>query len=121
MSDSELSIDKNGNRMWYKTGINYSFKLHRLDGPAVEWADGNKVWYVNGHKHREDGPAEERDRDPTGQVFMSWYIRGTLIKRQHLETGKVSYYKSNSFGLERSTKEEAIEDYEAVLEGMKEM
>jgi hypothetical protein len=23
-------------------------KLHRVDGPAVEWADGYKSWYLNG-------------------------------------------------------------------------
>ena len=34
-------------------------KLHRKDGPAVEWANGNKWWYLNGKRHREDGPALE--------------------------------------------------------------
>ena len=23
---------------------------HRLDGPAIEWADGSKAWYVDGEK-----------------------------------------------------------------------
>ena len=23
-------------------------KLHRLDGPAVEWTDGGKDWYIDG-------------------------------------------------------------------------
>ena len=32
-------------------------KLHREDGPAVEYADGTKKWYLNGGLHREDGPA----------------------------------------------------------------
>lgn len=31
--------------------------LHRLDGPAVEWSDGYKAWYVNGKRHRIGGPA----------------------------------------------------------------
>jgi hypothetical protein len=22
-------------------------KLHREDGPAIEWADGSKAWYLN--------------------------------------------------------------------------
>ena len=34
-------------------------KLHRLTGPAVEWADGSKVWLVNDKAHRLDGPAIE--------------------------------------------------------------
>ena len=29
---------------WYVNG-----KLHREDGPAVEWEDGSKSWYVNGN------------------------------------------------------------------------
>ena len=34
-------------------------KLHREDGPAVEYADGSKHWMMNGELHREDGPAAE--------------------------------------------------------------
>ena len=32
-------------------------KPHRTDGPAVEWADGYKSYYINGKRHRTDGPA----------------------------------------------------------------
>jgi hypothetical protein len=32
-------------------------KLHREDGPAIEWANGTKEWFRNGQYHREDGPA----------------------------------------------------------------
>lgn len=32
---------------------------HRLDGPAIEWFDGYKVWYKKGLRHRLDGPAVE--------------------------------------------------------------
>ena len=34
-------------------------QLHRLDGPAVEWADGSKAWWQNSRRHRLDGPARE--------------------------------------------------------------
>ena len=34
-------------------------QLHRLDGPAVEWADGSKAWWQNNRRHRLDGPARE--------------------------------------------------------------
>ena len=33
--------------------------LHREDGPAVEWSDGSKEWYIKGELHREEGPARE--------------------------------------------------------------
>jgi hypothetical protein len=39
---------------WFLNG-----KLHREDGPAVEWTNGSKSWYLNGNLHREDGPAIE--------------------------------------------------------------
>jgi len=25
-------------------------KLHRLDGPAIDWDDGNKEWWINSKK-----------------------------------------------------------------------
>ena len=36
-----------------------SGELHRLDGPAVEYADGGKFYWINGKRHRLDGPAVE--------------------------------------------------------------
>ena len=33
--------------------------LHREGGPAIEWADGDKFWYINEECHRKDGPAIE--------------------------------------------------------------
>ena len=32
-------------RAWYQNG-----KLHRLDSPAAEWANGDKWWYQNGKR-----------------------------------------------------------------------
>jgi hypothetical protein len=54
-----LEIDKNGNKFYYKDD-----QLHREDGPAVEYTNGTKwwyinVWYINGKIHRDDGPAVE--------------------------------------------------------------
>ena len=48
-----LSEDTTRTR-WYENG-----KLHREDGPAVEWSDGGKEWYFEGNRHRTDGPAVE--------------------------------------------------------------
>ena len=38
---------------------NENNQLHREVGPAVEYANGDKLWYVNGYLHRSDGPAVE--------------------------------------------------------------
>jgi len=35
-------------------------ELHRVDGPAIEWADGTRAWWLDGKLHRVDGPAVER-------------------------------------------------------------
>jgi hypothetical protein len=40
--------------VWYLNG-----KVHRENGPAVEWSEGTKDWYLNGELHRVDGPAVE--------------------------------------------------------------
>jgi len=49
-------IDKYGNKIY----TNSKGKIHREDCPAIELANGDKEWYVNGKKHRENGPALER-------------------------------------------------------------
>ncbi len=50
----EPVVDQSGTKRWYLNG-----KLHREDGPAVEYANGSKSWYLNGDLHRKDGPAIE--------------------------------------------------------------
>jgi hypothetical protein len=53
-----------GDKFWYKDG-----RRHRENGPAIEYTDGTKVWYKNGWWHREDGPAKEL---PDGT--KRWYL-----------------------------------------------
>ena len=53
---------------WYMNG-----KLHRIDGPAVEYTNGTKYWYMNGKCHRENGPALEY-----AHGSKSWWINGKL-------------------------------------------
>jgi len=52
-----------------KKYLNDLGKLHRLDGPAIEYDDGTKHWYINGKLHREDGPAIEY---PSGHKI--WFL-----------------------------------------------
>jgi hypothetical protein len=72
MNDTQyIEIDKDGKKRYYsdrKMTI-----LHRLDGPAFEWADGYKEWYVNGKLHRLDGPAVEFTNGT-----KEWYVNGKL-------------------------------------------
>ena len=38
----------NGDKFWYQND-----QLHRLDGPACEYSDGYKVWYIKGKHYTE--------------------------------------------------------------------
>jgi hypothetical protein len=57
-------------------GIHYYLndKLHRIDGPAVEYYDRTKIWYKNGLLHRLDGPAFEWSNE-----YKSWHYEGKRI------------------------------------------
>ena len=47
---------------------------HREDGPAVEYSNGHKEWWMNDQLHREDGPAIEYSNG-----YKCWYLNGKLI------------------------------------------
>jgi len=47
------------NKYGTKTYTNSKGQLHRLDGPAIEHANGDKEWYKEDKYHRADGPAFE--------------------------------------------------------------
>ena len=53
---------------------NESNELHRENGPAIEWANGRKEYYINGELHREDGPAIEY-----ASGDKSYYINGKKL------------------------------------------
>ena len=42
MKTYTVEVHDNGTKYWYLNG-----KRHREDGPAIEWADGTKYWYLN--------------------------------------------------------------------------
>jgi hypothetical protein len=65
-----------GGKDWYING-----KLHREDGPAIEYTNGYKAWYINDKRHREDGPAKE---DANGN--KEWYINGKHLTEEEFNT-----------------------------------
>lgn len=76
-----VKIDDRGTRFWYKGD---GKTLHREDGPAVEYADGGKEWFLNGNLHREDGPAFEY-----ASGTKVWYFNNLL----HREDGPAIEYE----------------------------
>jgi hypothetical protein len=70
MQEYTVRINSRGDRRWCKPGTNI---LHRLDGPAIEHADGTRQWWVDGKRHRLDGPAIEHT-----DGSREWYVDGKL-------------------------------------------
>ena len=68
METYKVTVDEYGTICWYQND-----KRHRLDGPAIEYADGHKTWYQNDKRHRLDGPAVESS---DGSNF--WHKNGRL-------------------------------------------
>src|SRR3990167_8678360 len=73
MKTYKVTVDKEAT-CWYDFE---SGKLHREDGPAVEWASGGKEWDRNGKLHREDGPACEY---ANGSKY--WYLNDVHLTEQ---------------------------------------
>ena len=61
-------VNDRGYVYWYKDAK--CTVLHRENGPAVEAPDGRKEWFINGQRHREDGPAFIWD------AGESWFLHG---------------------------------------------
>jgi len=57
-------IDEKETKRWYLNG-----ELHREDGPAIEYSNGDMAWVINGETHRLDGPAVK-----FGNWATSWFI-----------------------------------------------
>ena len=80
-----VTVDADGNIYWYKDAKRTI--LHREDGPAIEYTDGDKFWYLNGEHHRIGGPAIEH---PSGA--KQWWVNGKL----HREDGPAAVYADGS-------------------------
>ncbi len=65
------SVDENGTIRYSRGG-----KLHREDGPAIEWEDGGTWWYRNGDLHRIGGPAIEENYQLTPELYQEWWYKG---------------------------------------------
>jgi len=49
MIEYTVEVYPSGSNFWYLNG-----KRHREDGPAEEWADGSKYWWLNGEEVTEE-------------------------------------------------------------------
>ena len=72
MQEYRVEVQDSGNIEWRQNN-----KRHRLDGPAREYANGDKLWYKNGERHRLDGPAVE-----LANGDKEWHIEGRKLTEE---------------------------------------
>jgi len=72
MIEYKVKVYPDGTKCWWLNG-----QRHREDGPAYEFANGNKSWFLNDKRHREDGPAIEY---ANGNKF--WYLNGQRLTQE---------------------------------------
>ena len=82
MIEYTVEVYDNGEKYWYLNG-----KRHREDGPAHE-CNGYKEWCLNDKLHREDGPAVEK-----ADGYKAWHLNGKL----HREDGPAVEEVNNSY------------------------
>jgi len=105
-NESIMEVDNCGNKQWRK-----NMGLHRLNGPAIEYANGSKEWWQNDRLHRLDGPAIEYI-----DGLKEWWKNGILHREDGpaiiFADGEIKWYL-NDFYYE--TKEEYFDalSYEA--------
>lgn len=93
MIEYVVKVYDNGDRIWYLNG-----KTHREDGPACEYANGNRWWFLNGELHRIDGPAVE-----WADGSNEWWLNG------------IRYSEEDYWNQLRPAKELTIAEIEALL------
>ena len=80
MKTQYIEINPFGTFYWRDKAMT---KLHREDGPAKQLTDGTTMWYFNNKLHRTNGPAVEYPNEypdyyPHG--FRAWYIHGVRCR-----------------------------------------
>ena len=110
-----IHVDEKGNKYYHSD--REMQKLHREDGPAVEYSNGTKAWWINDKRHREDGPAIEY-----ASGSKSWYLNGKLHREdgpavEHASGGKYWYINDKRHREEGPAIESANGDKEWYING----
>jgi len=90
-----LIISNNGVKRYWLNDL-----LHREDGPAVEYNNGYKAWYLYGERHREGNlPAIEFANGDKSYFIHGEYHRedGPAFHTATGETGRMSHYYLNNY------------------------
>ena len=76
---------------------NKSNQLHRLDGPALEYSNGDKFWFLYGKRHRTDGPAIERSNGAKFWLIENKYHRTDGPAVEYSDGTKEWYVEGNNY------------------------
>jgi hypothetical protein len=78
----QVFIYPDGTKLWYLNG-----KLHREDGPAIEYLNGYKEWYLEGEQLTEE--EYNRRMNPVQQLtieylngYKEWYLEGEQLTEE---------------------------------------
>lgn len=69
-------------------------RLHREDGPAIEWETGRYEWYHHGKRHRDDGPAVDGHHG-----YVEWYHYGKRHRDINEWAKAAGIYDTDTFTL----------------------
>lgn len=91
-------------RFYINDWIEYRFygNLHREDGPAWELDYGDewyKEWYINDHRHRINGPAVE-----CADGTEEWWINGVEVDKKQVNEFRCKIFLTTAFVNRRSLK-----------------
>lgn len=81
-------VDTNavGDKFWIQDG-----RVHRTNGPAIEYHNGIKVWCIRGQVHRTDGPAALVSDHTSGDEYRivpteeEWWIDGRRYNKEQYD------------------------------------
>lgn len=79
--ESTRTVDNKGN-IYYKNSLG---DFHRTDGPAYESPLGYKAWWINGIRHREDGPATVYDKNSLFYGEDDYYLNGMYYSKEEYQ------------------------------------
>ena len=75
MIEYTVKVYDSGDKEWYLNG-----KVHREDGPAIEWADGSKDWYLNDEKLTEAEFNQRMSKPCSGKVVEVEGVKYKLVE-----------------------------------------
>ena len=78
MNKSICKVSHNGDKYWY-----FNNHIHREDGPAIEYTNGDCEFWLYGLRHRLDGPAVDwaDDKQLTNNGFIWINILNVNLKK----------------------------------------